>query len=604
MMQPTVLFGILIPLGVLAGVIYLVVRWLRARSGIEREGSGVGTVRQVYSYVVALVALIVGVNGLVQIERFALDALFGGQVLVPSRSGLAIGISLTVVGFAVWYAHWRFIQNSLSQAPGERRALVRKLYVYAALAIAGGFLLAASTDILGWLLGFGEFSEFSALSWSFLTIWAAVWVYHWQLEAREGQPTAAALSLRRLYLYGASVVTLVMAASGSGSVIERILRNGYDVAFAAAALDSSRAALWSQEMTSSLALVIVGGIGWYFHYLRFGAGQAESALKQLYLFASALLGGFALVLGSVAVILFGILVWLIGAPAASASAHFSFLPGAIAALSVGIAIWAYHRAKLRQEAPDSPLGPVSTERIYSYLAAAFGLLALAIGAGAAASNLTAILFEEGEVLVGANYWRNQIASSITLVAVGLVTWGFYWSLAQGRALATGADERLALSRRLFVFAALGSAALALIGSLSYLLFVVLRDLLEAELELAVLYESRYAVGTIAIALPVVAYYWFIHRQDREFEPPPQVDQPVPKAVTALIAPGGEPIVKALEQVLGYKVAGQRWVDSQGPAQFPGEDDLEEIAARITTAEGSSVLVALDAAGFQVMSYDA
>ena len=596
------LFGSLIPLAIVAAIVYAIVRLVRRRPATGRDDPGMGTVRRLYFYVVALIALVVAVNGLAQIGRFVLDSLFGGDVVSGSRTGLAIGISLSVVGLAVWGIHWRLIQRSVAAMPVEARAVVRKLYVYVVLGIAAGFLLWSSGDILLWL--FGEL-DFNALSWSFLAIWGGVWAYHWRLEADEGQPTVETLGVRRAYLYAVSAVTLVMAAMGAGSVIYAILREGYESLFTLPVLIATQGGLWGEEMRNGLALAIIGGAGWWAHYLHFARGEARSIIRQIYLFAAALVGGVAVAGVGLGILLFGLLVWLIGVPEDDgAAAHFRFLTDGTAVLIVGAALWLYHRAALRREAPLSPLGETSTARVYSYVVAAAGLAVLATGAGIAVSNVVAILFEDSRgVLTGSDSWRNPTAVAITLAALGAPAWGYYWRAAQRRA-GVDAEERGSLARRIFMFAALGAGALALLGGLSYLLFVLLRDLLEGEIGTAMVLDGRHAIGVTVAALLFVPYYWLVYRRDRELDPEePETAAPPRKGVSLLAGAGSEPIVRALEEALGYEVTLLRWADPAGLPPALEQADLEEMARRIGAAPGGNVLVALDETGARIMSYD-
>ena len=280
------LFGSLLPIAIVAAIVYAIVRLMRRRPATGPDDPGMGTVRRLYFYTVALIALVVAVNGLAQIGRFVLDSLFGGDVVSGSRVGLAVGISLSVVGLAVWGIHWRLIQRSVATMPVEARAVMRKLYLYVVLGIAAGFLLWSSGDILLWL--FGEL-DFNALSWSFLAIWGGVWAYHWRLEADEGQPTVETLGIRRAYLYAVSAVTLVMAAMGAGVRRLRHPARGVRVALHAARPDSDPGRAvgrgdaqrarpgdhWRSRMVGALPLFRQGG-GPFYHQadipVRGGAG--------------------------------------------------------------------------------------------------------------------------------------------------------------------------------------------------------------------------------------------------------------------------------------------------------------------------------------------
>ena len=105
------LTGTLFPIAIIGAIVYAIVQWRRRQAPLEPVDPGIGTVRRLYFYAVSFVALMVAANGLVQIERYVLEGLFGGDVLSPSRSGLAIGISLAIVGLPIWGFHWRMVQR-------------------------------------------------------------------------------------------------------------------------------------------------------------------------------------------------------------------------------------------------------------------------------------------------------------------------------------------------------------------------------------------------------------------------------------------------------------------------------------------------------------
>ena len=603
------LTGTLFPIAIIAAIVYAIVQWRRRQAPLESVDPGIGTVRRLYFYLVSFVALIVAANGLVQIERYVLDGLFGDDVLSPSRSGLAWGIALTVVGLPVWAFHWRLVQRHVKELPVETRSLVRKLYIYAVLGVSLGFILVSSVVALQWVIGAEDHTGgpegFAGWTWAFLTIWAGVWAYHWWLESNEGQPTVETLAIRRLYVYIASLATLVMLAVGFGVIVHIILREGYESVVTLPVLVPTQTGLWDDAMHGSLAAVLVGGVGWWAHWIYFGSRELRSVIRQIYLYVFALLGGFVTTLVSLGTILFGVLVWLMGVPEAeAASAHFRFLPAAVAPLSVGAGLWLYHWMVLQREVDVSPLGQRSSRRAYVYLVAALGLGALSVGVGVAVTNAVAIFVDSArDVVAGPDFWRNRVVLFITLAAMGTPAWGYYWRSAQRRVEELGAEERTSLARRVFIFGALTIGALASLGSLSYLLFVFLRDLLEGELGLAVLRDAKAAIGVLAAVAVFLPYYWMVYRQDQRAEP--QLAEPAAarKGVSVLVGPGGEPFVRALEAALGYEVSVLDWADPEAGVPDLNEDDYEQVARRIGAAAGINVLVVLDETGLRVLSYD-
>ena len=589
-------------IAVIGAIVYAIVQRRRGHDSLEPVDPGIGTVRRLYFYAVSFVALMVAANGLVQIERYVLEGIFGGDVLSPSRSGLAIGISLALVGLPIWGFHWRLVLRYVRELPVEARSIVRKLYLYVVLGVSAGLFIHASVSALQWVLGSKEFTGYP---WAAITIWAGVWVYHWRLESTEGQSTVETLAIRRLYVYIVSLATLVMLAVGGGRIVHIILREGYESLVTLPVLVPTQAGLWQDAMKTSLAVLLIGGAGWWAHWHYFASRELRSVLRQIYLYIFAVLGGFVTTLVSSGVILFGVLVWLIGVPDDdAASAHFRFLPGAVASLSVGVGLWLYHWMVVQREVDVSPLGERSSRRAYAYIVAALGLGALAVGVGVVVTNAVAIFVDSArDVVAGPDFWRNRVVLFITLAAVGVPAWGYYWRSAQLRVQEEGAEERASLARRIFIFGVLTVGALTLLGSGSFLLFVFLRDALEGELALTSLRDAKNGIGVAAAVAVFLPYYWLIYRQDRRAEP--EVIEPAArrKGVSVLVGPGGEAFVRGLEAALGYEVSTLRWADTDADPPDLYEDEYEEIAQRVADAAGSNVLLVADGTEFRVLSYD-
>jgi hypothetical protein len=597
-----IVLAFLVVLSPLAIAVAIAIAISRRRSAGAASGGEPITVsiRRFYFYLAALTGLLVGAGGVYFIVRFALEGLFGELVITASREPLAIGISLAVVGLAVWGIHWRHIQRSLAR-PAEAHALLRSLYVYLALAIAGSFLLVVGYEILRWLLEIGRGGELDTSAWSFAIVWGAVWVYHWQVGSAAPRSGAGA-TVRRLYVYGSAAVSLIVGATGVGMAVFAVLDAGYQAAFGPGELLSTDGRLWGDTLISGLALALTGGVAWGTHYLRFGAGSVASALRQAYVYAAALLGGY--LLSMIAVIAVGVMLlsWLIGDPPGGSASHFAAMPNWIATLGVGLAIWAYHRATLRREVDESPLGAVSGSRVYSYSLAGFGLAALSAAIGLATAHLAESLLRSDEgILVGAGSQVDPLATAIALALAGTPVFLGYWRLAQQRAALSGGEEQSAAARKIFVFSALGVAALVLTGSLSFLLYALLSDILDGVFGLGFLHAGSGAVGATAATLPFLLYFWHVNRNDREIEPTRA--KPRRRSVAVLSGPGAEEAIAAIERTLGYRVESFAWAESEGEAGSMDQDQLRDLAERVAAARGSKVLITLDSSGARVLSYD-
>ena len=592
---PTLIFLILV-----GAVVYAIVAWRRREHDAD---PGIGTVRRLYFYIVSFVALMMASNGLVQIVRFVLDGQFGPDVLSRSNTPLAIGASLVIVGLPLWAVHWRMVQRYVAELPVERRSLIRKAYLYLVLGVSVALLMAALVGVLRWLFG-GQ--DFGGYNWAAAIVWPLVWAFHWRLESAEGQPTAETLAVRRLQLYLVSLAGLAMAAVGFGRLVGLVLLEGYDSLLSVPVLLPSEPGLWRPSLRAVLALGLVGGATWAGHWLLFARRDLGSALRQVYLYLFAILGGAVTVLVSLGFIIFALLTWLLGVPDETATTHFRFLPGALAGLSVGVGLWAYHWSVVQREAQFSEDESLGARRAYAYILSALGLGALVVAIGTLVNTALVTLAETSRpLLAGEDRWREPVALVITLVILGTPIWGYYWAAVQRRVSLGDTEERTALARRIYIFAALGAGMLALLGSVSALIFFFLRDLLGSDLSLDTLRDTRPVIDIIAAAVIFLPYHWLVYRQDRRAEPVPLVapERLRRKEVTVLVSEGGDALVRNLEAALGYRVIVRRWADPDAVSPDLSEEECQELAQCIGDAAGQSVLLVPDGTALRVLSYD-
>ena len=643
------IFALLAQVLVIGLVVWGIIAW-RQRAGRTADDPGGGErmrvgARRLYFYVVSFAALMMWVNGAALVGQFILDAVFVGDVAISSDTGLAAGASILVVGLPLWAFHWRYVQRAAGSAAAERGSLIRKFYLYAALAASAAVASITAALLLRWALGAEDFSGYHIAG---LLAWAPVWVYHRRVEererqgqeqgaaedARQGQDAPDALALRRLYVYAAALAGLAALAIGAGRVVYLVFLEGYN-ALAGDAILAGDAGLWSTEMRGMLCVALVGGGVWALHWLWMARGDYGSELRQVYLYLFAIFGGAATALSALGVILRQTLVWIFGAASGVADpGDFDFLPGAIAALGVGAALWAYHRDRARREAIlhyGAASGQArSSQRVYDYILAGIGTAALAVAIFTLVSALLklAAAAMAGMVIVGGDLWRDPIATAIALTALGAPIWGYYWRKIQRRALAAGGDERLSVARRIYIFAALGAGALSLLGSVSALLFVLLRDALELAYSASTLADVASPLGVIAAAAAFLPYYWAAYARDRADaaddaaddavvdapadaidDAPDDVADDVPGAMprkdVALLAGGGdaEGLARELEAALGYSIDMLRWADADADTPALSDEALASVARRVADAAGERVLLLPDGDGLRVASYD-
>jgi hypothetical protein len=601
-----ILFGLvqlLFPLAIIGGIVAAIVAWRRREGGLEAENEadrGIGTVKRLYFYVGTFAYLMVAAVGVVLVARYVLDELFGPAVLSRDSTQLALGVALAAIWTPIWVWHRLRVQRFAEEEPAERRSILRKLYVYLTLGVTAALVVHASVELLRWVLGAESFRGYPVAA---MVVWSGVWVFHWMAERREGQPTEETRTIRRLYIYVTSAYSLAMLAVGLGFATYLVLREAYEELFSVPLLLQGEGAVWGDAMRNSLAVALVGAGLWAWHWLHVARLDAESALRQFYSYAF-ILGGVVAALVGTGFIVFGALEWLIRVPEEeSATAHFRFLPGALSPLLIGLGLWAYHWTVVQQE--RAAVGELpAARRIYAYIMAALGLGALV----ASIIVLVPTVIEIGvssarEVLVGPDWWRNRIALVITFSLLGAPVWAYYWFSMQRRAALGGPEERASLPRRVLVYGVLGVGALAILGNISYLLFVFLDALLENALSLTLLRDAKWSIGVVAAAGLFVPYYSLVLREDRlaAGEPPARLLVPR-KSVTLLISDGGGALVHRLEGALEGKVRVLHRVDPDVGLPELSADDLQDLERRIAETAGSRVLLVADAKGVQVCSY--
>ena len=589
-------------LAVVAGIIYAIFMWRRrGRTSADDPDPGLGGLKRLYFYGISFAALMTLIAGVSLVVQSILDTLFGGSAFSLSSNLLAWGLSLSIVALPIWIFHWRFLLRNVAAMPVERRSIIRKLYLYLALGVSLGFLIAVSYEIIKWAMRAGEFPEFSLAS---VIPWALVWGYHWRMESAEGQPSVETRGIRRFYLYGASLVGGGMFAVGAGAIADTLLRDGYAALFLELEKLPDQAGFARESLRTDLAVAVAGGAAYWAHWLVFARDDRDSALRWIALFLASV-GGAAAALGSAGVMAYTALSWLIGAADESVASHFEDIPGALVVCAVGLIAWGVFRRRMLAEAVGEYATPI--RRIYDHLMAALGLIALASAAVIASNTALLTLVESFSAAPeDPDAWREPVAVILALLIVGVPVWSLFWRRLRLAYAADPSDESAALSHRAYIFAALGVGALAFLGGGGGTLFVFLRDLLDAELSLNTARDLAPAVGFALTAALFLPYHWAIYRADQTYQRAESVPEPPPvqKRVTILTADVGSPLTETMEDALGYPIHEARWADSQAFTPTLDDEEAARIADQISRSSGSSVLLIPEPdGGLRLISYD-
>jgi hypothetical protein len=239
---------------------------------------------------------------------------------VPSRSpdrttsllfDLANALPGVLSGLALWLAAWLPAQRAaLDVGSAERTSAARRFAIYFVIAVSAFVVLfgltAAIATVLARALGqrisdadLGRQLGFPVI---FALVFAAVWWYHRRVvegEATRETEAGRAAGIRRAYYYLVAAIGLAMAAIGAAGAIGAI-GSGW---LGLMNHDASETATW-------IALVLVGGPAWAFHWRaqqrRLDDDERRSLQRRVYLYL-AVLGSVAAVLVFGSALLFNLL---------------------------------------------------------------------------------------------------------------------------------------------------------------------------------------------------------------------------------------------------------------------------------------------------------
>jgi hypothetical protein len=590
----TTLVGLLIPIALIAGIV-LVIR----RAKDSESLPGIGTTRRLFLYGLAFISLMLTASGLSLLLGATLEGIFDSSLGRGGNSGrAAFGLAATIVGAPIWLLLMRAGSKSLESYPGEAGTLGRKFYAYSVLFISAAVVAFTAIQTLS---GIFELDDLDVSDFAAPIIWTAVWFYHWRAEAAEGQTTLVAVTMRRLYVYLTSAYGLIMIAAGVGFLLHGLLSNAYAGVFSDALNDFGLDDLWNDEVRISLAIALIGGAWWWFHWHRASDNDHASELRIASVYALGIFGGLVVTVSGISIAVFSILKWIIDREAGtSAASHFEVLATAVAVSVVGVILAVYHRMVSQQDAAQDAQRAVSGNRVFRYLSAAVGLATLAIGISVLIGVTVGLLVGvDSRVLIGSRWWGTPLAAAFTSILVGAPLWVRQWLQQQAVA---DPIERGSLSRRAYMFSVFGIAVLATIISASIVLFRILKAAFDGELDSGVFYDVRWGFGVVAAAALVSAYHRQIMKEDRALEPTPEPNAaPVAptKRITAVASGSARFVVNRIASGANATVTHWERRDSAGAPDLTDEQASIHAAA-VSNAPGEHVLLVVDASGVQVI----
>jgi len=512
----------------------------------------------------------------------------------------SMGLALAVIGGVLWAFFWRYIQKHTANDIEEQGSAIRAWYLNLVLFFALSTFISAAVEFLAGLVnGFNEYDYIA--DWvGRLIIAAAVWYYHHRVQAKEGQPSSAAKTLRRWYLYIFSVWGLAYLSIGLVQLIYRA------VVWLPIWGDTTRV-VSGIELGFAAGFGITGAFVWWLHWFRLAKGDIQSTLRQVYLYLFAILGSVIAGLTALVTTIYQLLRYALGGAPGATPVYFQFLGWTIPLLLVAATIWLYHRQVARDEAALMPSVRSSARRVYSYLMSLAGLGGLVAGIivliGLLLRLLIAALSTSAVAGTGGGFWQSFLSLAIALLAVGAPMWYYYWGRVNKMVAAGGIEERRALTRRFYLYFLLAAGVVAAATGLSAIIYQLLSSILQGNFGVTFLRESIWGWQCLLVALPFLFYHWSVLRADQKLGAEVTVTQK--KAVTLLTTPENTALLyEKIEAKFGHKPRLLRYQPASGETiPLLTDAEVEKIIAGIETAAGGRLLLVVNGKGWQVFPYE-
>ncbi len=480
-----------------------------------------------------------------------------------SLEDTALLIAVIIVGLPIFLVHWLWAQRLARGDPEERSAVLRRLYLYGAMATFLGPFLANAFDLLNSLLRWAfslssDTYRYSKLSWggvlahhvAAMAVLALLWFYHRHMlrqDDREVPDTEGRATVRRLYVYGFGAAGLAMTTLGVITLSRWLMFQ-----FGGGTIITRQ-----EDLVREVSRLVVGLplwlVFWRLAQRRFATPDEEeraSVLRKMYLYLAVFLSVLATVT-TLTVILADGLGGLLDVSQSSAGD----IREALSILLGGGLVWAYHAYALRRDAIQAgePATAAWVRQLYHYLVAAIGLGALLAGL---AGDLTLLI----RMLGGTSYVHGlpeEIAWFTALIVVGLPVWILPWRQAQLAATApcaAGYEESRSVIRKIYLYFYLFLATMAVLGSGVYIVYRLIGLVLGVAHSGNLLADLGQAIAYCLMAVGIWLYHGSILRADGRRERAAQAERLASLRVAVLLT-GDESMDRTLLDELRRELPG-------------------------------------------------
>jgi len=564
-------------------------------------------IKRFFFYAVSLISLGMFAGGIGNILRIVTDLLVKtsttqiGQESFSAQS-FSLGLALIIIGGGLWFFFWRYIQKNVKGNTEETGSAIRAWYLNVVLLISLSIAITAATELISWLVGNRQRIDFSAQMLANIIVAAVIWYYHHSLQENEGQPSPAARTLRRWYIYIFSAWGLIFTAVGLVQLINHAI-----LWLPVWGTSVQSGPFFGQSFGFFVGFILVGAFVWWLHWFKLAKGDISSTLRQVYLYLLTILGSVIAGLTGLIFTLYSLLVYVFGGVPDASGTYFQFFGWTVPLMLVAAGIWTFHRQVAQDESAQMPELKSSARRVYSYLMSLVGLGGLVAGLvvliGLLLRLLASTLSSSSSVSTGNGYWQSFLSLTLSLLIVGAPMWFYYWNKIIKMVEKSGVDERRAMTRRVYLYFILAATIVASATGLSNVIYQVLNGIFQGKFGIDVFRQSIWGLQSLLVALPFLFYHLKILRTDQKLGA--EVIATKKKAITILAAENTvDLLIPKIEQRLGIKP--RLW---HYPAQ-PGETtpvlsdtEVEKAINDIEAASGNKLMLVFTAKGLQIFSYE-
>ncbi len=477
-------------------------------------------VRRVYIFLVSAISLNAVTWALISLLR----GLLISELRTP-KTTIALETAVIFVGLPIFLVHWLWAQRLAGRDKDEQISTLRRLYLFGVLAGFTAPFAANAYSLIHVILRqlFNVQVRFfnlypvdtlgsSALYFPVAMVILAVFgAYHWRVlqedDARQQGPgTVTQSTVKRLFIYAFTVAGLVMLISALVPLLRWLM---FQVGEALEP-EVNVPALLAAEISRLLIGLGLWLIFWLWAQRLFAAGRTgeqESTLRKVFLYTAVFLSTITVV-GSATIILAGTLGQWLDAP------FNGDIRDSLAPLIVLGAVWAYHASVLNADARQSSEKPqqAGIRRLYRYLVAGVGLVALLIGVGGLIGVLFFVL--DGEPFIGD--LRQGLAWFVSAVLAGLLVWTLPWRQIQWATTLTGPEgqaERESLVRRIYLYLFIFLATMTVLGTAVFIVSQLVELLLEARTTAHLLRDLGMSLAYGLIAVGIWLFHGMVMRRD-------------------------------------------------------------------------------------------